>query len=1184
MDCPRCRAPNRADRKFCTACGAPLAALCPRCRVENDPGDRFCGSCGQALASSETAPTPAGAYTPRHLAERILTSRSALEGERKQVTVLFCDVVDSTRLSERRDPEAMHELMDRALRLMADAVHRYQGTVNQFLGDGLMALFGAPAALEDHALRAVEAALAIQETIGGLSEELRQQQGVEMRLRIGLNTGLVVVGRIGDDLRMDYTAVGETTNLAARMQSLAEPGSILATGATHRLVEGYVRSEARGPVEVKGLSEPVAAYRITGRRRRTRLEVSAERGLSPLVGRDRELAVLRERLERAQQGRGQVVSIVGEPGVGKSRLLFEFHRELAGTHATFLAGRCLAYGRSTPYLPLLDILRSNFQIDEGDNDLQIDEKLRRGVRALDPALEPILPPLRELLLHQPDETLKRLDAKSRRQKTFEAIRALTVAGGERAALIIVVEDLHWIDQTSEEYLAFLIDSLAGLRVLLVTTHRAGHAIRWADKTYYTQLPLDLLSERGTEALMRGLLGSGVLPEGLVALVHDKAEGNPLFVEESTRSLLERGALVREGDRVRWGGATAVEFPETAQDIIRARIDRLDEPVKRTAQVAAVIGREFGQRLLSEVVETASLVQESLDTLKHAELVQEKRFFPEIEWLFKHAIIQDVTYQSILVRRRSELHAAIGRALESLYADRLPEHYEALAHHFTEGGVPAKAVEYLVKAGDKAAAAFANQEAFAFFRKGLAAVGDHDAPMRAGLLLRLSGLTYMYLVDYDASLAYAKEALALYERVGDKPNMVAAHMQLQALYISGAWDGALEDEAVQHLEAIARLTEGDPDSVQKGLSYQRNAHLHLHRAQPAAAVAWAQRAVDLYGRLGVSMGSGLGTALTYTGEVDRGIEYSLGNWEGVLRSGHPLIQSVFAHELVLTLTLLRDPEQAREWGERVLPEVLKGKSVSPEVNVQRPLALAYTLAGDTERTGEAVARVERIERETYAGCPWEDTAAVAFRHLRAGEVARARAYLSTVLPVWESRRQVAAISGCSLALAACDLHADDLASAEQHAQRSLDICRRGGGVLFELWVLPVLCEIYMRSQRREHARQCVERGFALLTPGQQWRGLPAPMHLARATLAAAERRWDAAERDLGTAVDINRRYGLPFDEARTLAAWGRMHLAHGEAHAREQARQKLGAALDLFQGVEATGEAARIRAALEPLRG
>src|SRR5262245_24323605 len=437
MKCPRCQQENALTARFCNTCGSPLEVFCPACSHANLLGSRFCNECGQSLHEA-TASTPAAkfappqSYTPKHLVEKILTSKSAVEGERKQVTVLFCDIVDSSRLAGRLDPEAMHEVMDLALRLMAQAVHRYEGTVNQFLGDGLMALFGAPVALEDHAFRGVQAALAIRETLSGYSEQLKRDHGVELQLRLGLNTGLVVVGRIGDDLRMDYTAVGDTTHLASRVQGLAEPGTILITEATHRLVEGYVHTESLGPVSVKGRSERVRIYRVTGRRRgRTRLEVSVERGLAELVGRERELGILQECVTRVRAGRGQVVGLVGEPGVGKSRLLYEFRQSLEGERVRWLEGHCVAYGQTTPYLPILGMLRASFQIEEDDNPLQIHEKLRQGIRRLDPALEGVLPFLGEVFgLPDATEALKHLEPKDKRQKTFEAIRALIVAGSQ----------------------------------------------------------------------------------------------------------------------------------------------------------------------------------------------------------------------------------------------------------------------------------------------------------------------------------------------------------------------------------------------------------------------------------------------------------------------------------------------------------------------------------------------------------------------------------------------------------------------------------------------------------------------------------------------------------------------------------------------------------------------------------
>ncbi|MFQ5828616.1 MAG: AAA family ATPase [Candidatus Methylomirabilia bacterium] len=1184
MQCPRCQAQNREGVRFCEECGARLALRCPACGAEVAPDKKFCGSCGAPLAAEPAAQFASPqAYTPKHLADKILTSRSSLEGERKQVTVLFCDIVDSSRLAERLDPEAMHEVMDRALRLMAEAVHRYEGTVNQFLGDGLMALFGAPVALEDHALRAVQAALTIRETLGGYSEQLKRDRGVEMCLRLGLNTGLVVVGRIGDDLRMDYTAVGETTHLAARMQAAAEPGSILLTEATHRPVEGYVRSEALGPVQVKGRDEPVSVYKVTGRsRQRTRLEVSAERGLTPLVGRDRELGVLGDCLARVKAGRGQVVGIAGEPGVGKSRLLYEFRKSLEGERVTWLEGHCIAYGQATPYLPVLDILRANFQIEEEDHPFQIREKLREGTHRLDPALEGILPFLGELFtLPIEDEALKKLDPKAKRQKTFEAVRALTMVGSQRRPHVVIVEDLHWIDKTSEDYVLFLIESLAGVPLLFITTHRPGYAVRWGDKTYYTQIALDLLTDQDTEAMLTTVLGTRDLPPELTRLVREKAEGNPLFVEEITRSLVEQGLLVRRNGGMSWAGEAVVEFPATAQDIIRARIDRLEEPVKQTAQTAAVIGREFALRLLTHVSETASLIQAFLNELKQVELIHEKRFFPELEYIFKHAIIQDVAYQSILVRRRRDLHRAIGQAIEELYADRLAEQYEALAYHFSRAEERAKAVEYLLKAGDKAAKVFANRESLSLYEQALGFVGQEDRTIRAQVLQKLAAAT-VAIGDTDASLRYAQSALGLCESLGDRRSMFDMHMHIQMLYTGDQWDGAREDMAVRHLEAAAAIADEDPDSVQKGLIYQRTGHLYLHRAEPATALTWTQKAVDLFARLGIPMGTAWGTASAYTGRIAEGISYAEKNWEPVLKMANPLIIGVFGHEISLLLALARDVPRAREWGERVLAEALKTKIAFVEGFLRRPLLLIYTLSGDGANAEEASRAAQRIQKQTFLGCYFEDAAGVGLYHLRRGDWDGAEEYLERAIPVHRDRNNVGAVGTCFFVLGALNLEQANYRKAEELLRKSLDICRNGGNVLFELWVLPVLVELYLKMEQAAKAREHVTRGFELLKPDQNWYGLPAPMYLAQGILASAGKNWDEAGKSFDKAVAINRRYELPWDEAKVLYEWGQMLLARGKAGDRENARGKLDSALEIFQRVAARKDVEKVLAQKERL--
>jgi class 3 adenylate cyclase/tetratricopeptide (TPR) repeat protein len=703
MQCPQCRYDAPVDAAFCPECGNKLTLLCAQCRTANAPDHKFCKQCGHALATS-SARAPAGvtsvspqSYTPRYLAEKILTSRDALQGERKEVTVLFCDVVESSGLAERLDPEAMHQIMDQSLRLMAEAIHRYEGTVNQFLGDGLMALFGAPVALEDHALRAVLAALMIQETINAYNGQLKAARNAEIRLRLGLNTGLVVVGRIGDDLRMDYTAVGDTTNVAARLQSSAEPGTILIGEATQRLVEGYVRSKALGPVQVKGRTEPVQVYEVTGRRRgRSRLEVSIERGLTPLVGRERELNFLHDCWTRVKAGRGQVVGILGEPGIGKSRLLYEFRKALEGEHVVWLEGHCAAYGQNTPYLPILEILRTNFQIEDGDTALQTREKLRQGIRRLDANLEGYLPYLGELLgVPHEDALLTPLHPHLKQWKTFEALRAVTLAGSQRRPHVIVIEDLHWLDKTSEAYLTFIIESLPGTPILLLTTYRPGYAVLWAAKTYNTQIAVDRLTRQEVDELLHALLGTDPGFAPLMQLLMERAEGNPFFLEESVRMLVESQVLAGARGAYRLVKPfQTIRVPATVQAVLAARIDRLPAEDKRLLQTAAAIGKRIPLALLQAVVDQSDdAVRRGLTHLQAAEFLYDMGLFPDVQYAFTHALTHEVAYGSLLQERRRALHARIIEAIETLYADRLAEWSDRLAYHVVRGEVWSKALAY-----------------------------------------------------------------------------------------------------------------------------------------------------------------------------------------------------------------------------------------------------------------------------------------------------------------------------------------------------------------------------------------------------------------------------------------------------------------------------------------------------------
>ena len=690
-------------------------------QVARDEDERVLVWVGKASAASPSS-TPLQepdreplAYTPQYLADKILISRSALEGERKQVTVLFCDIANSTPLAERLGAEAMHTFLNRFFEVALQEVHRYEGTVNQFLGDGFMALFGAPIAHEDHARRACYAASGLRERL--LNGVFVAPHGAEVSIRIGLNTGQVIVGAIGDNLRMDYTAVGDTTNVASRLQGVAVPGQIVLSETTRRLVEGYCTTEPLGPLSLKGKEEAISAWSLIAvRETRNRLEIEAERGLTPFIGRERELRLLQESFDQVRAGHGQAVFLIGEAGLGKSRLIHE-HRQRLGEDATWLEGHALSFGRAFAFHPIIDLLKRNFRIED-DTESTIIEKITQGVLRLGNDLHSVLPYFRYLLaVDSGDADLETMDPLLRRNKIFEALKLLLLRAAEKRLQVLVFEDLHWVDQATEDFLSFLLDSIPTMRVLCLFTYRPGYRNPFGDRSYYVRIPLSTFSERDTIVIARAILATDHLPEELHALIARKAEGNPFFIEEMMKSLQEVGAIRRSGNRyLLTRPLEEIIVPDTIQDVLLARIDRLEETTKRTLQTAAVIGREFSYRLLDHLAtmrrQTASYLQE----LKAIELIYEKSRLPELIYMFKHALTQDVAYHSLLEQRRQELHRLIAEAIEELYVDRLSEQYEMLAYHYNEGMEWEKALKYMVMAGDKSVAAYANQQGLDYYAR------------------------------------------------------------------------------------------------------------------------------------------------------------------------------------------------------------------------------------------------------------------------------------------------------------------------------------------------------------------------------------------------------------------------------------------------------------------------------------
>jgi predicted ATPase/class 3 adenylate cyclase len=802
MRCPRCQHENPAGVKFCGECGARLESLCSSCQASNPPTNKFCNECGAPLAQAATAAkfTSPDSYTPKHLAEKILTSKSALEGERKQVTVLFADTKGSMELLADRDPEEARKLLDPVLENMMEAVHRYEGTVNQVMGDGIMALFGAPLAHEDHAVRACYAAMRMQESVKKYAVEIQRVKGIPIQIRLGLNSGEVVVRSIGSDLKMDYTAVGQTTHLAARMEQMAMPGSILMTAGTFSLTEGFVQVKPLGPVNVKGLNEPVDVYEITGAGPvRSRLQAAAARGLTRFIGRTAEFETLCQALERAGASRGQVMALVGEPGVGKSRLFWEFTHSRRTVDWLILESGSVSYGKATAYLPVIDLLKAYFDIEDRDDVRKVREKITGKLLTLDKSLETTLPAFLTLLDVEVDDPSagsgqaiwQNLDPPQRHQRTLEAIKRLLLRESQVQPLLLVIEDLHWIDSETQALLDSLIESLPTARLLLLVNYRPEYQHGWGNKMYYTQLRIDPLPPESADELLQALLGDDGNLQPLKELLIQRTEGNPFFLEESVRTLVETKVLL--GERGSYRLARTIEstqVPATVQAVLAARIDRLPPEEKRLLQSAAVIGKDVPFPLLQAIADQPEEeLRRGLARLQAAEFFYETSLFPDPEYTFKHALTHEVAYGSVLQDRRRALHTRIVDSIEELYPDRLAEQVEWLAHHALRGEVWEKAVTYLHQAGKKSAARSAYRDAATCFQRALEALRylpQTKATLQQSISIRLDlgpaliATTATSAPEVEQTYIEARE---LCERLGETPQLFTVLWALARIHDS-----------------------------------------------------------------------------------------------------------------------------------------------------------------------------------------------------------------------------------------------------------------------------------------------------------------------------------------------------------------------------------------------------------------
>ncbi|MGO4329003.1 adenylate/guanylate cyclase domain-containing protein [Cupriavidus sp. 2TAF22] len=1116
MRCTNCQFENPSGARFCEECGQKLAQICPQCGHASSPAAKFCGACGALLADTAAAsprvsppvsPLPAPIhYTPPHLAERIRAEQAAMEakgghagGERKTITALFADMAGSTALIQDLDPEEARSLIDPVVALMMEAVHHYEGYVAKCLGDGILALFGAPIAHEDHALRALFAALRMQQAMRCHSDKVRLEQGVPLQIRVGVHTGEVVVRSIRkDDLHTDYDPVGHTMHIAARMEGVATPSSILVSESTHKLAEGYFEFKALGRTQIKGLREPLAVYEVLGLGAlRTRLQVGAQRGLARFVGREAELKRLGEALERARAAQGQIVGVVGEAGVGKSRLFHEF-KARAQQGCMVLETFSVSHGRAFPYLPLIDLLRNYFQITAQDDERRYREKATGKLLILDRALEDQLPYLLYLLsIVEPGSALPTMDPAIRRQRTFEAIARLLVRESQNQPLMVLFEDLQWLDSETEAFLNVLIAEVPRAKVLLLVNYRPEYRHDWGQHTCYTQFHLEPLDRAEAQGLLTALLGADPSLAPLKQLILSKTEGNPFFMEEVVHTLAEENALLGPAGNYRIEKAPlALHIPTTVQGVLAARIDRLPLPQKELLQTLAVIGAEFSSSLVRHVTgQPEALLHPLLADLQTGEFIYERPAFPEVEYVFKHALTQEVASNSLLSEQRSLLHERTAQAIEALFPDRLKEYWSDLAHHYSQSGNVPKAVDYLQLAGKQALQRSAQLEAIRHLGTALdllKSLADNPERQRQELSLLLA-LGPAWTVARGAGApeveATYTRALALSEQGGETPEYFSAQLGLWSFYLLRSQLKTAHTLA-ERLLSLAQHTR-DPEQLAEahrvlGATAFRLGEISQARTHTEQAMALLRPDHQSYGHLlrdarnpAVHLRCTLSWILWYLGLPGQARARSEEALAIARKTSDPFglaLSLIFAAELYQRLG---EPEQVLEYANAALElsseqgfpfylaraTILRGWALAWQGSHEEGIALIHHGLDAHEATGAALGRPSMLGllADAYgrAGQP-----EVALRVL-----AESRTLVSNTDERFDEatliRRQGELILQSPVENTRSSVMAEE---AEAHFQKAIALARRQGAKSIELQCVLSLARLWKRQGKGDAANQ------------------------------------------------------------------------------------------------------------------
>jgi class 3 adenylate cyclase len=688
-----------SGKRFCAECGSPLPIHCPQCGAETSANAKFCADCGTALAAIARPGSDSPAIASSTAKEIRITPEHAdalpaIDGERKTVTALFADIKGSTELMRELDPEEARAVIDPVLQLMMDAVHRYDGYVVQSAGDGIFALFGAPVAHEDHPQRAVHAAIAMREALRRRAGDLPGRPAVE--IRIGINTGEVVMRMVHTGGHTEYTPVGHAANLAARMQSATPAGGIVISEDTRHLVKGYFELRGLGPTEVKGVAEPINVYEVIGvGSLHGHFDLAVRRGLTKFVGREGELKQMAHALELARDGHGQMVAIVAEAGTGKSRLFYEFKATLPAD-CKVLEAYSVSHGKASAWLPVLALLHDYFGIKEADNPATRRKKLRTTLAALDPALADTQPYLFALLaIAESPDPIAQMDLQVKRRRTVEALKRIVLRESLKQLIVIIFEDLHWIDGETQALLDLLAGGIGNARVLMLMNYRPEYRHEWTNKSYYSQLRLDPLGRESAAEMLSTLLGDGVELNPLKRLITERTEGNPFFIEEMVQALFDQGAIVRNGGVKVARSLSQLRLPPTVQGLLASRIDRLPREHKELVQTLAVMGRESPLALIRQVVmPPEGELEPMLAALQASEFIYEALAAAGIEYTFKHALTQEVAYNSMLVEQRKALHERAGQALEAMFPNQLDDHLSELARHYGSSDNTQKALHIL----------------------------------------------------------------------------------------------------------------------------------------------------------------------------------------------------------------------------------------------------------------------------------------------------------------------------------------------------------------------------------------------------------------------------------------------------------------------------------------------------------